>query len=145
MVNVTRALCLMCVFALIACGDEKTVTLVENDGALCVSPTTEGIDVKVVFDACISPGCDHKESASCAATLADGRIQITSHAVVAHVRDETRFCAAACVPPATTCSLGVAQAGTYEVMHGVSMGTITLPLSAPVALGADDPCQRLTE
>lgn len=145
MVKVSRALCLICAFTLIACGDEKTVTSVENDGALCISPTAEGIDVKVVFDACISPGCDQKESASCAATLADGTIQITSRAVVAHVRDAARVCAAACVPPATTCSLAVAQAGTYEVVHGVSMGTIGLPLSASTALGADDACQRLTE
>ena len=145
MVTGSLVIGMLCAHTLFACGDEKTVTSIENDGALCVSPTADGIDVKVLFDTCISPGCDQKESASCTAALTDGKIQITSHATVARVEDAKRDCAAVCVAPAATCGLGVARAGTYEVIHGVLVGTITLPLPESVGLGADNACQLATE
>lgn len=136
----------LCMLAATACGEEEDVTNIEDAGALCVSPIASGIGIKVIFDACLSPGCDRKESARCDARLVDGQIRVTSNAKLVSVNAPEMDCSTACVPPATTCELVMPQAGTFGIVHGNASGTIVLPLDEPVALlGPDNACERATE
>jgi hypothetical protein len=130
--------------SLLALGCDLTSThhRFEDEGLLCLYPAESGaatvvppnspqvyavdraIEVTVTMPACLSSSCSHDAMASCTAEVEGTVIRVRSKA---SYRQQGVTCTDDCGLLAARCSTPPLPAGTYEVRHGVSALTITVP------------------
>lgn len=116
---------------------DRRVTL-DNRGAVCLRQQGDAVTIRVVFDTCLSPGCESVENETCDVSTSAGRIDVVSHAEPVTTAVAGDICADICERASALCAVISAEIGRYEVAHGSAVEEIALPLEKPMQLFADE-------
>jgi len=132
-------------------GDQESArVLIENDGAVCLSPTNgAAIAVEVVFDRCLSSGCDRADAATCAVQLDNDRLIVTSELTISTSRKATGACEDDCARAKVACGSIEPTTASIRVAHGSDeeVEPHELPLAGLTqvfGLNSPDDCTRQT-
>ena len=133
------------IVSLVACGNESSEQndprmegrrVIDDEGAVCLTPSNGTVTVEVVFDACLAPGCDQAEVVSCSASDGGVRIDVSSHLEVVSDITPNRDCPTLCGRVKVLCgTIGVPD-GSRTIEHGATV-------SEPVEFPRTDPLQVL--
>ena len=146
-----QLLALLLALTALACDRAGTTHSFKDEGRLCLFPagSTAGtpfgpqteprsypadgaLRLEVLAPTCLSSSCSHDRKAECSVVVTGNTIEVKS---VASFREEGDTCTADCGALVATCSTPPLPAGTYQVRHGATTLTLTVPSMASPPCG----------
>jgi hypothetical protein len=131
----------------LSCDPFGTEHTFEDEGRVCLYPggstaanpfglqrdplpyqANQALDLVITMPDCLSSSCSHDERATCSAAVEGTTIRVQS---AASYRQQGTTCTDDCGALAARCSTAPLPAGTYDIRHGDTTLTITIPSTVP--------------